>query len=411
MTGEIDPYQQREFRCHHCNGRIVIPVDLPPTTGPCPHCGGVITSPSFLPTPPAAPAPPPPAAIQSPAPGPAPVPEAPAPPRVASVTVPLKAPKNSLLPSLLVMLILVLGAGAGAVYLINNMQSNPGPPTRSAAPIYSEEEFLRTGWQREAYSVLQGYMQATTAEGKSTFILGGKDKVPAMNDFYGGGRIVDSDTPAAGFSVYELSMEDRKRGLFMMVYDQPPQVDMKEYFRPLATLEVQFGMENADLLLASVAQPSNFAMEPMRVQAFFKRTPQGLKLDWDTFAQTKYRTFRNFIEIPSTGKTGIFRVFVAEDVPLEGKTINGVRTYLIADPANTTDDWARLNVKVDSEAGRALSVINWRGTKDAKPITRTATVELEWVGTDDPQLAIRRFICWEFLGLGGQQGAEAPPSH
>ena len=35
---------QREFRCKHCEGKILIPKDLPPTTGPCPHCGEVITS-------------------------------------------------------------------------------------------------------------------------------------------------------------------------------------------------------------------------------------------------------------------------------------------------------------------------------------------------------------------------------
>jgi hypothetical protein len=75
----------------------------------------------------------------------------------------------------------------------------------------------------------------------------------------------------------------------------------------------------------------------------------------------------------------------------------------MADPANTPDS-ARTNVKIDSEAGRALSIINWRGTPDNKPITRTATVELSWVGDEaSPELEISRFICWEFLGLGGQE--------
>lgn len=41
------------------------------------------------------------------------------------------------------------------------------------------------------------------------------------------------------------------------------------------------------------------------------------------------------------------------------------------------------------------------------PLTRTATVELEWAGTDSPQLAISRFVCWEILGLGGQDGSIA----
>ena len=36
---------QREFRCEHCNGKILIPANLPATTGPCPHCQKTITSP------------------------------------------------------------------------------------------------------------------------------------------------------------------------------------------------------------------------------------------------------------------------------------------------------------------------------------------------------------------------------
>ena len=80
----------------------------------------------------------------------------------------------------------------------------------------------------------------------------------------------------------------------------------------------------------------------------------------------------------------------------------GTRTYRLADPANTSDT-ARVNVKVDSETGRALSIINWYNTGETQAITRTATVELEWVDENSTtQLRISRFICWEFLGLGGE---------
>ena len=90
-------------------------------------------------------------------------------------------------------------------------------------------------------------------------------------------------------------------------------------------------------------------------------------------------------------------------MPEKGKPVAGTRTYRMADPANTGDT-ARVNVKVDSEIGRALSLINWRGTKENRPITRTATVELKWSGdAAAPELEISRFICWEFLGLGGQE--------
>lgn len=493
MTGTYDPSQQREFRCGHCNGRIVIPIDLPPTTGPCPHCGGVITSPAPpsrgpmpfpttavpapsqpqappqpqpvpqmatpVPSQQIAPPPPPPSPAQVPAtlgPPPAQVqlqPPLSAPPVQPQISPPVQQPvaaaapvqpvqqpaaapakpavvpeeappatqpktaslpkssRRGLIPALLVMLVLIGILGAGTIYFLDTYYGKTTPPLGqvSATPgetprPNNEEEYLRTGWQREAYKVLRGYIDATTPDAKAPYIVGGKQEIPKLNEFYGGGRIDDSDTPAEAFSAYELSMEDRKRGLFLMIYDQPPQFDMREFFRPLASLEVQNRLEDADMLLASVAQASNFAMEPVRVQAFFKRFPDGLRLDWDMFAQTKYRSLRSFVEAASPGQKAVFRVFVVEDVGEEGKSSSGIRTYRIADPA-TTSDSARIRVKVDSEAGHALSSINWRGTKDSRPQTRTATVELEWVGTDDPQLTISRFICWEFLGLGGQEGA------
>jgi hypothetical protein len=275
--------------------------------------------------------------------------------------------------------------------------------TKTADTAANDANYIRIGWQKEAYELLRGYMAATDTKGKIPFILKDEELAPRIEEFYGGGVIVDSDSPAEAFSIYELSEEDRKRGLFMMIYDQPPQFEMKEFFRPLASLEVQYGVDEADLLLSTLARVGNFAMEPLRVHAFFKRTDKGLKLDWEIFAQTKYRTLQNFVELPEVGQTGVFRVFIIEDVPEKGRPVAGTRTYRVADPANTGDT-ARVNVKVDSEVGRALSLINWRGTKESRPITRTATVELKWTGEPDaPELEISRFICWEFLGLGGQE--------
>ena len=314
--------------------------------------------------------------------------------------------KSGLIPVMLVILLLICGAGVAVVFVAREMDHNspaPVPKVIGGDPAAKEANYIRVGWQKEAYQLLRNYMAATTSEEKLPFILSGDSLATRLADFYGGGTINDSDTPADAFSIYELSEEDRKRGLFMMIYDQPPQFEMKEFFRPLASLEVQYGIDEADLLLSTLARVGNFAMEPLRVHAFFKRTPAGLKLDWEIFAQTKYRTFQNFVELPEPGQAGVFRVFIVEDVPDKGRLEAGTRTYRIADPANTGDT-ARVNVKVDSEIGRALSIINWRGTKESRPITRTATVELSWTGqTTAPELEISRFICWEFLGLGGKE--------
>ena len=144
-------------------------------------------------------------------------------------------------------------------------------------------------------------------------------------------------------------------------------------------------------------------MTPLCVYAFFKRGPEGLKLDWEIFAQTKYRTFLDFVSLPEVGRIGVFRAFIVEDNPDERHPATDTRTYRIFDIANRKDS-ARINVKADSEIGHALSVINWRDTKDSRPTTRTVTLELKWTGEPTaPELEISRFICWEFFGLGGEK--------
>lgn len=313
--------------------------------------------------------------------------------------------KTGLITVILVLLVFILAGGLVVYFVADKMGLNVTPPTIPMVigdPAAKEANYIRIGWQKEACQLLRDYMAATTSQDKLPFILRGDALAGQFDDFYGGGVINDSDTPADAFSIYELSEEDRRRGLFLMIYDQPPQFEMREFFRPLAPLEVQYGIDEAGMLLGMIARVGNFAMEPLRVHAFFKRTAEGLKLDWEIFAQTKYRTFQNFVELPETGQVGVFRVMIVEDVPDKGHLETAARTYRMVDPANTTDT-ARVNVEVDSETGRVLSIINWRGTKEARPITRTATVELKWTGEPSaPELEISRFICWEFLGLGGE---------
>ncbi len=468
--------EQREFRCSHCNGKILIPRDLPPTTGPCPHCKQSITSPApekpepvriaaQVPVPavvrevpvPAAPQPAPavpshPAPREEPVAAPsvppsgtprqpvqqeskpaavtaavqvseapaapaaaAPVPEPPEIPvaRESKAAAP-EAPKRpvrekavrekpaghrkALLVPVVVALLLILAAGGISVFLPKFLERGANSPS---LPVVAESRARAVDWQEEARGVLQHFLAAQTSSGKAAWSLRSAELLPEMEAFYGGAKIDDSDTPAAAFSAVELSPEDTARGIYMMLYDLPPQFELREFFMPLAPLEVQYGLEQADLLLASMARVSNFESEPLKVHAFFKRTPDGLRLDWEMFVQTKYRTFRNFIEIPEAGRSRIFRVFILEDVPERGRAPAGTRTYRVVDPAHT-GDLVRVNVPVDSELGRALSILNWRGIKDARPKTRTATVELEWSREETPRISLKRFICWEFLGIGGQ---------
>ncbi len=302
------------------------------------------------------------------------------------------------------LIFLILAGGGTVLYLSKQMRENTKPDNDAKNPddvAIREANYIRIGWQGDAVKSLTAFIAGSSADEKIPHINNAEPLRQKMDLFYGGVVINDSDTPASSFSVGDLSEEDRKRGIFLLTYDQPQQFAIKDFFRPLAPLEVQYGIEEADILLVTMAQMSNFAMESMRVQAFFKRTDKGLKLDWEIFAQTKYRTFRNFIELPDIGTTETFRVLIVEDVPEKGQGVAGTRTYRIGDPANLEDS-TRVNVKLDSKHGKELSVINWRGKNLSAPIFRTATVELEWTGQPDkPVLSLKRLVCWEFLGLGG----------
>jgi hypothetical protein len=284
---------------------------------------------------------------------------------------------SGIIPALLILFFLIL-AGGGAMYYFLSKQKNasasielPNNVSPKAQGI-SDPNYIRIGWQADAYRTLGAFIEGTGVEAKLPHIRDAASLRPKMDRFYGDAAINDKDIPAKSFAVRELPPEIHKRGIFLLNYAQPEGTK------------------------AGTDQPS-------RVFALFKWTNEGLKLDWEVFTQTKYRTFRKFVQQPEIGARETFRVLIAEDEPPKGYVGTEFRTYLIKDPANL-DDLARVNVKADSANGKELAAINWRGTKQGKPIIRTATVELEWVGTPDkPVLSMRRFICWEFLGLGGTE--------
>ncbi len=441
---------QREFSCGHCDGRITIPKDLPATSGPCPYCSETIISPEpeteiALQTPPT-PVTTPHSILPEPAKTPVPdlaallpssVESSLLPVQPAQITRPVKKeelpkvqvksredhPKQNptknlalpqaakpqrrrLIPAILVVLVLSLIGGGIANFTSRKLEKNVGYPSSETASRDSaaqEMNYNRLGWQKEAYQLLRGYMAANRAQEKAAFVLNGANLITQIEDFYGGGMITDTDIPADSFSAYELTEEDRRRGLFLMIYDQPSQIKIKEFPQPLTSSEVQNRVNEGDLLQSTSTSVENIARQPLRVHAFFKITPEGMKLDWEIFAQTKYRTLHNFVKLPKMGQSRIFRTLIVEDVPDLGRNVAGTRTYRLTDPANTTDI-ARVNVKIDSETGRALSLINWRDTEENLPINRTATVELKWAGEEaSPELQISHLICWEFLGLGSKE--------
>lgn len=296
--------------------------------------------------------------------------------------------------------------GLLAIVLLNRPGEDAKKPVVRVnnSPEATRMKFLRDGWKQSATEVMEAFLKAETIEEKAKFVVGGESRIPEMSEFYREREVADMDTPLQAFSHEDLVMEDKERGLFLMRYDRPAQFAMNEFFRPVAPLEVQYKTEEPDALLATAADLDNFAMDPVRILAFFKGEGESLKLDWDVFVQTKHRLLKQFLEAPSPGSRHVFRVRIHEDVPsVKQDSAAEVRYYRVIDPAND-DDFCKIPVVVDSALGKHLSTLNWVGVESAKISSRGATVELAWSDDEEPRVYIKRLLCWEYLGLGGVMG-------
>lgn len=386
--------EHRDFHCNHCNGRIVIPFSLPSATGPCPHCGETIVSP-----PPPEQSPAPEQALDAPQ-KPVHLPastrtETPANPvkTVAPVTTPATAPvmaatkekssKGKMI-AVLVILLLLLGGGAAFYFLTQNNTDDLAPPSftipTNVKPVTPANQYA--GWDKEAKEVLEKFLAGTSAEEKLPYIYDADRLGTEVTEFYGDVLINDSDTPASDFQVRALPETDMSRGIFMLTYNQP-----------LKTPLQNFG--------TSQDNNEDTTQQPVIVHAFFKRTEDGLKVDWNVFAQTKYRLLQNFVENSEIDDSSIFRVLLTTDAAAEGEA--ATRTYRIVDPMNMQES-VEVEVKADSTVGRALSELQSTDESSKEPTARTATVELGWTdASGEPKLEIKRLVSWEFLGLGGTE--------
>jgi hypothetical protein len=451
--------EDRTFSCEGCGGEIRIPYALPPTSAPCPHCGKEITSPP-VPEPPggsgrsetaAEPAgpdvPPPPktqppsgnagavpaeaersaegvagseAGVDTAAPGqggqavsgadfPADVDSAadsiPDDALPGDGVVPARRAINPVLPFVGVIAVIVLLL---VVAMLLNKGRRPAPDAGQSRTLVERNRFLREGWKRAAAERLDAFIGASDLEEKARNVVGGVSRISDMRELYGAAAPSDADTPASSFSHFDLEEFDKERGIFLMRYERPAQFDIREFFRPVAPIEVQYRVEQPDLLLSSVASLDNFSMEPVRVMAFFKLEGDGLLLDWDVFVQTKNRTLLEFVSSPQPGEVKSFRVVVNEDVQSTGQPdLSKVRYYRFADPAHT-GDYVKVPVAVSSREGRILQSLNWIGMPGRGIPSQTATVRLAWAEGPDPQVELREVVCWEFLGLGGERGNAIP---
>lgn len=299
--------------------------------------------------------------------------------------------------------------GLGAVAVVGKMLLSPKddtPPSgRGSASLSAEARkanaFEQRGWVPEANKTLEAFFAAQNAAERAKWTL---SEASTLELFYRDFPFDERDTSVESYSPVSLGKEDTSRGIFLMNYNRPSQFAITEFFRPIPPLRVRLGVEAPDPLLMGEAFLDNFVEESVRVMAFFRREEDGrMRLDWETFVQTKHRLLREFVENPSPGKRGVFRIFVQEDVDFEDRDGTGVSVFRLSDPANQ-DDYAKVLVNDASELGQAFAPLKWRGRAVRVAPKRNGTVTLIWSDEAEPQLQLGGLICWQFVGLGGEPG-------
>lgn len=241
-------------------------------------------------------------------------------------------------------------------------------PNVPKQPELTAAEYAQGPWKEDARKALSSFLSAKTVKDKAESVIAGdsRDAMSVqMQAFYGAQESAESDTPVDQFQFVDLPQADREKGLFMMKFEAPVTL-----VRP-------------DLATGVVAN------EPVKVLVFFRKTLSGLKVDWESFVQTKYRLLNGFASQPKPDKKQVFRVFVREDTaqPAAG----GSKAYRFVDPAHNKDS-VRVEVLDNSPMGQIL----------AQSKAKTATIELGW-SADGSKVEVTKFICWEFLYLGGRR--------
>ena len=268
-----------------------------------------------------------------------------------------------------------------------------------------ENEYRTKGWLAEGEAVLEQFLTSESPEEAAKLTLLGSENASEIASIRLRNRENGREVPVGSFSPVPLVKGDVDRGLFLLCYNRPPQFTLQTYFRPVVPPRVRSGLESPSLLLSSESSLFNFVDESVRIFAYFKKTQEGLKLDWKTFAQTKYRLLNEFLQDPKGGREGVFRVVLSEDVNVLLDERAGYSVYRVSDMANPKD-FAHVMVSDVSPIGEALAPLKWRERvviNSQFPI-QSATVRLSWSVGTQPELQLDELICSEFLGLGGVAG-------
>jgi hypothetical protein len=369
---------------------IYIPFDLPPTSAPCPHCRQVIMSPP----PPAAPAilPPKKEIAES---LPALQPALPA-PEISHNEPPAPASKAPWFIS--IFLLVLIAAGSKLFYEEYLRFANASDSTSSQSPPSSINLYNR---DKQARVALRSFLSATTLEDKARHVIGGQATLQRLLPEWGDKLLHEEPIHEEDFASIITGDEEGENPVFLLFYDRPSTYDIKKLFPPLMPMEVTSKLQPIDPLFLPLTDRSRFESEPLRINAFFKQTDDGVLLDWDIYLQTRYRTLRAFVGSAPAGKRSTFRVIALHDVPLPEEKRKMQKVYRLTDVANISDSF-RVFTPMGSKAAESMSKIDWYGQPDKSNPLAPVTVVLEKL--PDGGVLLAEHICWDFELLDDSEG-------
>jgi transposase-like protein len=276
---------------------------------------------------------------------------------------------------------------------------SPSKITPVDDPDYIKKQYYLKGWQTEAEATLLAFLMAKTPEEKARYVIGGMATLERLRNLHGEKIMRESLTSTETFYGINVKGESEKTNIFLMTHHRPEQFCMSKFFRPLISSEKLHGVEEIDPLTESLSNINHFTMPRYTIQAYFKKTDQGMLLDWDVYAQTRFQSLKKFMEQTSAGDAREFRVLLYhEAISSENRNNKDYFYYRVCDPAHIEDNFL-ISQKRDSPELAELSKLHVVGSVSQLTKIETATVILEHDGNGGT--FIKKFICWEFAGLGG----------
>jgi hypothetical protein len=292
-------------------------------------------------------------------------------------------------------LVLMAAIAGGYVWYRDAKPAADGPVSSLADLSAKANESVKVAFS--------GFLTAEDAQSLADRVINGEKKLPTIERYLEKNGSFPKPGELDEISFLPLAPGDSKKGIAGLIYRRDSPVDL------LPTNSMPLAVQTAGPLERLAMVSSLHEKKPRRALALFKRKDDQMLLEWDLFVQTWDRSLAAFRDGELGNGPMRLRVLVASDIPVfeNGETLESA-VFRMQDPLHT-EDVIRVQTQCFSHEERRLLEFDRTspGISARLGKARTATLDL----VRDPEtgrIDIARFVCWEFLGLGGVEQPAAP---